>query len=637
MKIIVRFFVLVFVLSFINFYANASEKIQIIPQPVKMMQHKGEYILPKKMDIVLNSSENGIKKLAKQFAEKIAKATGYQVGIHENEKDNPVIHLFINSTYNSEINEEGYQLYVNKKGVLIYANKPAGLFYGLQTLLQLMPNEIESKTLINKNNWSIPFVEITDYPRFEWRGMLFDVTRHFFTKQEVKDFIDNMVAFKFNKLHLHLSDDQGWRIEIKSLPRLTEFGAWRAPRVGRWTEFSKPKPDEPKTYGGFYTQEDMKEIIQYASEKFVTIIPEIDVPGHSLAAVACYPELSCTPGEYQVNAGDKFMVWEKGTFYGLVDNTLCPANEKVYEFLDKVFTEIAAIFPSEYIHIGGDEAYKGYWEKSDAVKHLMKKEGLKNMDEVQSYFIKRVGNIVASKGKKMIGWDEILDGGIAPNATIMSWRGMKGGIAAANMNHQVIMSPNDYAYFDLYQGDPIAEVPTYGMVLLNKAYQFDPLPPGVDPKYILGGQCNLWSERLSTMRHAEYMLWPRGLATAESVWSPASVKDWNSFYHRVENQMKRFDFAQTKYSRSMYDPAFKVSKDAKDSLLITLTTQIDGLKIYYSFDETEPDNFYPLYQSPLNVPKDAANLRVITYRDNKPVGKLIVMPIAELRKRLLKK
>ncbi|MEO6133524.1 MAG: family 20 glycosylhydrolase [Ginsengibacter sp.] len=446
-----------------------------------------------------------------------------------------------------------------------------------------------------------------------------------------------MVKFKYNMFHFHLTDDQGWRIEIESLPKLTEIGAWRAPRVGRWSEFSKPSPDEPKNYGGFYTHDDLKEIIKYASDRFVTILPEVDVPGHSLAAVASYPELSCTPGTYQVNSGDKFMVWEKGGFYGLIDNTLCPANEATYTFLDKVFTEVAALFPYEYIHIGGDEAYKGYWEKSTEVQKLMKREGLKNMDQVQSYFIKRVQKIVNSKGKKIIGWDEILDGGLAPGATVMSWRGMKGGIAAAKMNHHVVMTPNDFAYFDLYQGDLVAEPPTYSVVRLNKAYQFDPLPPGVDPSLILGGQCNLWSERLNTMRHAEYMLWPRGLATAESVWSPLLEKNWNKFYHKVENQFERFDVSETKYSRSMYDPIFTSTTNDKDGLLIEMKTEIEGLDIYYSFDETEPDKFYPKYSKPLSIPKDASNLKIITYRDNIPVGKLIIMPIAEMQKRALKK
>ncbi|MEO6818346.1 MAG: family 20 glycosylhydrolase [Ginsengibacter sp.] len=615
-----------------------ANDINIIPQPVKMSQGKGNYMLKNNLSISIDKPTAELSQMIKQFSGKIATATGCQISIHENKNEETGgIHLSINSTNNSEIGDEGYQLSVNQKGIFISANKPAGLYYGMTTMMQLLPKEIESNQLVKMDSWSVPFVEITDYPRFKWRGMMMDVSRHFFTVDEVKQHIDNMVKYKYNMFHWHLTDDQGWRIEIESLPKLTSVGAWRAPRIGRWGEFSKPTPDEPKTYGGFYTHNDIKEIIQYAADRFVTVMPEIDVPGHSLAAVASYPELSCTPGTYQVNSGDKFMVWEKGTFYGLVDNTLCPANENVYTFLDKVFTEVAALFPFDYIHIGGDEAYKGYWAKSDAVKQLMKKEGLKDQDEVQSYFIKRVEKIVESKGKKIIGWDEILDGGLAPNATVMSWRGMKGGMAAAKMNHHVVMTPNDFVYFDLYQGDPVAEPITYGKVLLNKAYEFDPLPKGVDPKWILGGQCNLWAERLNTVRHAQYMLWPRALATAECVWSPVSVKDWNSFYHRVEGQMERMDIAQTDYSRSMYDPSFTSKFDDKDSLVIQMDTQIDSLDIYYSFDEFPPDNFYPKYKTPLSIPKDAANLKVVTYRKGMQVGRQITMPIEEMRKRAAKK
>jgi len=316
-----------------------------------------------------------------------------------------------------------------------------------------------------------------------------------------------------------------------------------------------------------------------------------------------------------------------------LDNTLCPANEKVYTFLDKVFTEIAALFPFEYIHMGGDECYKGYWEKSEAVKQLMQKESLKDMHEVQSYFVKRVQKIINSKGKKMMGWDEIMEGGLASGASIMSWQGMKGGTAAAKAKHHVVMSPNDFAYVDLYQGDPVAEPPTYSKVLLKKSYEFNPLPPGVDSSYILGGQCNLWSERLNTVRHMQYMLWPRALAIAESVWSPASKKNWPDFIKRVERQFERFDISETNYSRSMYDPAFVAKKDAAGQLQIEMTTQLDGLDIHYSFDEFPPDRFYPVYTKPLSVPKDAANLKVVTYRRKMQVGKQINMPVAELKKR----
>lgn len=612
----------------------ANNGISIIPEPVKMNVGSGQYSLPANFRIELNSSLPEIKFIATDLGNKISTATGYTFKVEEKAQSSNNIRLYLNKTHNKEIGDEGYTLKIDAQGVLIEANKSAGLYYGTKTLLQLLPKDIESNAVVKQASWTMPAVEITDYPRFEWRGMLLDVSRHFFTMDEVKQFIDNMVKYKYNKFHWHLTDDQGWRIEIKSLPKLTEVGAWRAPRVGNWTTFSKPTPDEPKTYGGFYTHEDIREIIKYADERFVTVLPEIDVPGHSLAAVASYPELSCTPGTYQVNSGDKFMDWGgPGGFKALVDNTLCPANEKVYEFLDKVFTEVAELFPFEYIHIGGDEAYKGYWGKNEEVQKLMKKEKLKDLDEVQSYFIKRVQKIVNSKGKKIIGWDEILDGGLAPGATVMSWRGMKGGIAAAKMNHPVIMTPNSYVYVDLYQGDPVAEPVTYSMLRFSKSYEFDPMPPGVDPKLILGGQANLWAERLPTMRAAEYMLWPRGLGIAESLWSPQSAKNWTKFIKKTEDHFERFDASETKYSRSMYDPIFTAKKTADNKLQIILESEMDGLDIFYTFTETEPDKFYPKYEKPLSVPKDASNLRVITYRNGEQVGKLIVMPIAELNKR----
>src|SRR6185312_16333455 len=390
----------------------------------------------------------------------------------------------------ASLGDEGYELKVAPHEISISANKPAGLFYGMQSLLQLMPKEIVSDTLVKNEKWTIPVCSIKDYPRFGWRGLMLDVSRHFFTKEQVKEFIDQMVQYKYNLLHMHLTDDEGWRIEIKGLPRLTEVGAWNVKKVGYFGTFSPPAPDEPRNYGGFYTQDDIRELVKYAKDRFIDIMPEVDIPGHSMAAIVSYPELSCTPGadKYQVISGEKFIDWHPGGFDALVDNTLCPANEKVYPFLDKVFTEIAELFPFGYIHVGGDECAKNFWEKSDAVKQLMQKEHLKNMEEVQSYFEKRVEKIVESKGKKLIGWDEILEGGLAPNAVVMSWRGMKGGIEAAKMGHQVVMSPTTFVYLDYMQGDPIYESKVYATLRLKTTYRFEPVPDGVDPKFILGGQ-----------------------------------------------------------------------------------------------------------------------------------------------------
>jgi len=511
------------------------------------------------------------------------------------------------------------------------------LFYGIQSLLQLLPPAIESRSLVNNVRWEAPCVTIKDVPRFSWRGLMFDVSRHFFTKDEVKNFIDQMVKYKYNLLHLHLTDDEGWRIQIKSLLKLTEVGAWNVRRVGTFGNFSAPTPDEPRNYGGFYTQEDIKELVQYAKDRFVNILPEVDVPGHSLAFIASYPELSCTPGaeNYHVRSGERIMNWYNGGFSAIYDNTLCPANDKVYDYLDKVFTEVAALFPFGYIHVGGDECAKNFWEKSDAIKQLMQKEGLKNMEEVQSYFEKRVEKIIEAKGKKVIGWDEILEGGLAPNALVMSWRGMKGGIEAAKMGHEVVMSPTTFAYLDYMQGDAIIEPPVYSTLRLKTAYSFEPVPDSVDPKLIIGGQANLWSEQVYNTRHLQYMMWPRSLAIAECLWSPKDKKEWNNFTKRTEANFERMDYEQVKYARSMFDPAFAVKKDASanDSLSITLTTEVEGLDIYYSWDNSNPDNFYPKYNNQLTVPKDASMLKVITYRDGKPIGRQIDMPVKELKRR----
>ena len=616
--------------------SQTSSSINIIPWPSSVKQNLGTFVMANSLVIEAPSSNSDVVKLANYLSKTLAVPTGFKVLVGSKSTNLPYIRFVLLEKMNKELGDEGYNLSVDPKKIIISANKPAGLFYGSQTLLQLLPKEIESRTLQKNVKWAIPSVEITDYPRFHWRGLLFDVVRHWFTKEQVKEFIDEMAKYKYNLLHLHLTDDQGWRIEIKSLPNLTKVGAWRAPRTGKWGTFSRPTADEPKTYGGFYTQEDMKEIIRYAKDRFIDILPEIDVPGHSMAAIASYPELSCNKGDYLVNTGDKFMNWfPGGKFEAMIDNTICPANENVYPFLDKVFTEIAQIFPFPYIHMGGDECAKNFWINNDTIKTLMKKEGLKDMDDVQSYFVRKVEKIILSKGKKMIGWDEILEGGLPPEATVMSWRGMKGGIEAARQNHHVVMSPQDYAYLDLYQGDPVAEPAlSYQGLRLSQVYKFDPVPLGVDPNLILGGQGNLWSEQLATFRHAQYMLWPRGLALAETIWSPLSQRNWNGFVKRVEKQMERLDVAEVKYSLSMYDPIFTAKKDEKGNLQVGLSTEVEGLDIYYSFDETPPDNFYPKYSSPLSSPKEALNLKVITYRDGVQMGKPINMPIAELNKRV---
>ncbi|MEO8412986.1 MAG: family 20 glycosylhydrolase [Ginsengibacter sp.] len=617
-------FSLLYVLS----YSQVS-KIAVIPEPVSVTENPGYFSLPE--NIVIESATNPeLKQVIAFLKDRFSIPTGIPVMI-KNNAPGATIKLVLNKKTDAVIGKEGYHLMVTPKDIQISANEPAGLFYGVQTLVQLFPKEIESAVPVKDIKWEAPCVSITDYPRFGWRGLMFDVARHFFTKEDVERYIDQMVRYKYNLLHLHLTDDEGWRIEIKSLPRLTEVGAWNVKKVGYFGTFSVPKPGEPRKYGGFYTQEDIKEIVQYAKDRFVDILPEIDVPGHSLAAITAYPDLSCSGGVKNIGvaSGENIKDWDTHT--ALYDDNLCPANENVYVFLDKVITEVARLFPFEYIHMGGDETFKTFWENSDAIKALMKKEQLKNMEEVQSYFEKRVEKIVESKGKKFMGWDEILEGGLAANAVVMSWRGMAGGIQAAKMGHDVVMSPTTFAYIDYMQGDPAIEPHIYATLRLKKSYEFEPVPDSVNPKFIKGGQANLWTEQVYNMRHAEYMTWPRAFAISEDLWSPKENKNWNNFVGRVERHFARYDVAQVKYAPSMYDPIINASASPDKKLIVDLGTEIDGLDIYYTFDNSFPDNFYPKYTEPIIVPGDAVQLKLVTYRDGKPIGRMITVPVTELQ------
>lgn len=628
-------FIFCFICSSLFLFAQSSgdAALSLIPQPVSIVQTKGSLVLPHQLSIYTDNNAE-VNRIANSLSLQLA-SNFYKVKVVPDKKPlAKAIHLYLVS--DKSIPADGYRLKISATGVSLSANSPSGIFYGVQTLLQLFPKEIVNKDgHTSVKQWSLPLVSIEDHPRFGWRGLMLDVTRHFFTVAQVKDYIDQMVKYKFNMLHLHLTDDQGWRIEIKSLPKLTEVGAWRVERTGTFGTFPKPQPGEKPTYGGFYTHEDIKELVKYAADRFVNILPEIDVPGHSLAALASYPELSCIPGEYYVSPGDRFMVWPGGGqhFYGLIDNTLCPANEKVYEFLDKVFTEVAQLFPFQYIHMGGDETARNFWEKDEQIKALMKKENLKNLDEVQSYFVKRVEKIINSKGKKMIGWDEILQGGLAPNAAVMSWRGMSGGIEAAKSGHEVVMSPTDFVYIDYMQGDASIEPPVYSTLRLKKTYSFEPLPEGVNEKLIRGGQANLWTEQVYNMRHAQYMTWPRALAVAEVLWSPKEKRNWNGFVPRVEKQFERMDAAQVKYAPSLYDPIITVSKKDSATIIVTMDTEVEGLTIHYSFDNSFPDNFYQAYKAPLTVPNESAALKLVTYKGNKLTGRQMVITMAELKKR----
>jgi len=611
--------------------ATIAQNISIIPEPYQMTKGTGTYTLPKSIAINAPSSANVV---SDQIAATLRTTTGRVVNLTKNK---PSIDLQIINDAN--LGSEGYTLDINEKGIQIKANANAGLFFGWQTVMQLLPAAVYANSLQANTNWTLPYVSIIDKPRFGWRGLMLDVSRHFFNKADVLTFIDDMARYKYNRFHLHLTDDQGWRIEIKSLPKLTSVGAWRAERKGKWMNTTPPAKDEPKTYGGFYTQEDIKEIVAYAKARFIEVIPEIDIPGHSLAMNAAYPFLSTTPNyPFQVNAGEEFMDWEgfNGHVAAKVDNSLDPSNETVYEYLDKIFTEIAPLFPFEYIHMGGDENPKNNWEKSANVQALMKKEGLKDQNEVQSYFVRRVQKIINSKGKKMMGWDEILEGGLSGDAAVMSWRGIKGGIEAAKKGHKVVMSPNDYNYIDYYQGELTAEGKVYSGLRMKKTYSFEPIPEGIDPNLILGNQANQWTEQIFDLRYAQYMTWPRSMAVAETGWSPKEKKNWNSFSKKVEQQFEKLDAANVRYARSMYDPIVNTQLNTKGELRCIMEGEVEGLDIYYTINDQLPDNYSEKYTAPFLIPDDVLSLKVISYRDGKQIGKYLNIPIESLRKRAAK-
>ena len=593
----------------------------IIPAPVQYQPGSGHFILDK--SVFVKASSVDAEPMVQWLKDRLGKSGLALSGA----KGTRVIQLALNTTADPILGDEGYALDIKTEAISLLANKPAGLFYGIETLLQMVPVAVKGGVV------AIPACSITDYPRFGWRGLMLDVSRHFFTVNEVKQYIDLMAQYKLNVLHWHLTDDNGWRIEIKSYPKLAEVGGCRVVRYGTFGDRIAPKPGEPATDCNFYTQEQIKDVVAYAKTRQVTIVADIDVPGHSLAAIAAYPELSITKDKQMVNPGSKFSEWYgDGTFKMLLDNTLNPSDEKVYSFLDKVFGEVASLFPGTYIHAGGDECYHGYWEKSPEVQAFMKKNSIKDVHGMQSYFMKRVAKIIEGKGKKMIGWDEILDGGLAEGAAVMSWRGMKGGIAAAKQGHPVVMSPTTHAYLDYMQADPFWEPRIYAKLYLKTCYEFDPLPKDVDAKLILGGQANLWTEKVPHFRHATYMTYPRSWAIAEAVWSQAANKNWPDFVRRTDNHFTRAEAAGILVSKALYDPMATTSVKGNDTLLQIKCEHPEAI-IHYTLDGTHPDGFSPVFTNPVNLPDGPVVLRTTTYRNGLPLGRVLVLSREELMKR----
>ncbi|MHC4394870.1 MAG: beta-N-acetylhexosaminidase [Planctomycetota bacterium] len=501
----------------------------IIPQPMKIEVGEGTFDLTPETIIVVTEGTRGI---GEYLAGLLGPATGFKLEVKEisQSKAGANCIYLLDTSAKARLGAEGYDLKVLKNSIFINAASPAGVFYGCQTLRQLLPRAIESKEKVAGVGWNIEQVEIEDKPRYVWRGMHLDVSRYFFEKEFVKKYIDLLAYHKFNVLHMHLTDDQGWRIEIKKHPKLTEIGAWREGKDG-------------ERYGGFYTQKGIAEIIEYAAGRFVTIVPEVEMPGHSVAALAAYPELSCTGGPFKVE-----------TKWGIHKDVFCAGNDATFELLQDVLGEVADLFSSEYIHIGGDECPKDRWKACSKCQARIKAEGLKDEHELQSYFIKRISKFLTAKNKKLIGWDEILEGGLAKNAAVMSWRGTKGGIAAARAGHDVVMSPSTHCYFDMKQSDsPDALGATWAKpILLEKVYSYEPTPSEItaeQSKHILGAQGNVWTEHIPTEKDVEYMAVPRMCALAEVVWSPKELRDWADFKRRLKIHCERLDKLGVNYYR----------------------------------------------------------------------------------------
>ena len=507
----------------------------VIPQPVQMEVGRGGFDLDADTRIMLSNPTNlEVQQLTESWARPIRATSGFNLLLVDTPDDAPSNMITLRLSQDAPHPVEGYRLTVTSDAVTVEAKTPAGLFYGLQTLTQLLFGD-------HTSGWSVPVVQIVDAPRFAYRGMHLDVGRHFFPVAFVKKYIDLLAMYKMNKFHWHLTEDQGWRIEIKKYPKLTEIGAYRQETVmgKNFERFDRPYIGDGKPHGGFYTQEEVREVVAYARARYIDVIPEIEMPGHATAALAAYPEFACTDGPFDVP-----------TTWGIFEDVFCP-KEETFQFLEDVLTEVIALFPSQYIHIGGDEVPKVRWQESEVAQEVISREGLADEDELQSYFIKRIESFLQAQGRRLIGWDEILEGGLAPDATVMSWRGMEGGIEAARQGHDVIMTPTSHCYFDYYQADPEQEpLAIRGLTPLEKVYSFEPVPEMLsaeDAEHILGAQGNVWTEYMATTDYVEYMVFPRMLALSEVVWSPPDLRNWEGFVQRLPDHLRHLDALGVNY------------------------------------------------------------------------------------------
>ena len=573
---------------------------EVVPMPLEInTTQQASFLLKSGVTVYYPAGNEKMQRNAEFLASYVKAQTGIELQVQAGEggKGGIVLQLGL-----ANDNPEAYQLKVDANQVVISSPSEAGVFYGIQTLRKAVD-------VAEGSNVELPAVEIKDQPRFGYRGMMLDVGRHFFSIDEIKTYIDMMALHNINRFHWHLSEDQGWRIEIKKYPKLTEIGSQRKETV---IGHNSGKYDG-KPYGGFYTQEQAKEIVAYAAERYITVIPEIDLPGHMQAALASYPELGCTGGPYEV--------W---TQWGVSDNVLCAGNDQTIQFIKDVLAEIVEIFPSEYIHVGGDECPKVKWSTCPKCQARIKALGLKSdnkhtkEERLQSYVIHEAEEFLNSKGRKMIGWDETLEGGLAPNATVMSWRGEAGGIEAAKQHHDVVMTPNTYLYFDYYQSKDTETEPMAigGYLPIERVYSYEPMPKSLSPeeqKYIVGVQANLWTEYIPDFKQVQYMVLPRMAALSESQWCAPGKKNYEAFLQRVSRLVNIYAKNGWNYATHIFDVMLDLKPNTETGTLDAVARTIDNAPIYYTLDGSEPTTASEKYTDVIKIDKPCT-LRTVAIR-----------------------
>ena len=588
---------------------QAPQVISIIPQPASVQAAEGVFKLDRKTTIYVESGDSSLVRTFAFLNERLLKAAGFSLPIivgdplqYGGEKG-----IFV---LNAGLKQEAYHLRISPDRVVVDYGDGAGAFYAVQTILQLLPVNIFASERQRGVKWDLPCCDIEDAPRFPYRGMHLDCCLHFFSMDFLKKYIDVMALHKVNRFHWHLTEDQGWRLEIKKYPLLTEKGQWRKETVigSLYSGFYDGTP-----YGGYYSQDEVRELVKYAAERYVTIIPEIELPGHALAAIACYPELSCGLEDH----------YETTTKWGIFKQVYCP-KEETFKFLEDVFDEVFELFPSELIHIGGDECPKASWKQCPHCQALIKKLGLKDEYELQSWFIQRMEKYINSKGRQIIGWDEILQGGLAPNAKVMSWLGEEGGIKSAQQHHEVVMAPYPKYYLDYWQADPDSEpLAMGGPTLLRTMYDYNPVPDVLsqeERKYIIGVEGCVWTEYMPTPARVEYMAWPRMCAIAEAGWTTQG-KDWDGFTRRLETHLGRLDKLDVGYCKAFYDPFIELHKDTEYSKIATISVDAPDAEIHFTLDGSTPSEASPLYIGPFVINRQQT-VTAGAFRNDKLIGKI---------------